>query len=100
MAIAVFRSPELYAGWPQQVCARGASTMQPASSRSLAAAKPTVGRKMSTRQVTKSPMRIGKTTNSLSQESKLRRQDGERRKGMQGWQASDAGAYTRHLIDQ
>src|SRR5688572_10359283 len=53
---AVPRSPELYAGCPQQVCT-GTSTVQPASSRSFTAAKPTDGRIRSTRQVTKSPTR-------------------------------------------
>ena len=52
-AAAVSRSPELNAGWPQQVCASGTSTRHPASSRSLTAAKPTDGRNRSTRQVTK-----------------------------------------------
>src|SRR5580692_6761010 len=50
----VARSPELNAGWPQQVCG-GTSTVQPASSKSLTAAKPTDGRNRSTRQVTNSP---------------------------------------------
>jgi hypothetical protein len=49
------RSPELKAGWPQQVCASGTSTVQPASSSSFAAAKPTLGRIRSTRQVTNEP---------------------------------------------
>src|SRR5580658_902587 len=54
--LALARSPELYAGWPQQVWL-GTITLQPASSSSLTAAKPTLGRMMSTRQVTKSPTR-------------------------------------------
>src|SRR5919205_82016 len=53
----VARSPELKAGWPQQVWAAGTSTSQPASSSSLTAAKPTLGRYRSTRQVTKSATR-------------------------------------------
>src|SRR5262245_54109651 len=57
IAIVSLRSPELYAGWPQQVWASGTSTAQPASSRSLTAAKPTLGRMRSTRQVTKRPTR-------------------------------------------
>src|SRR6185312_12376861 len=57
MARVVARSPELKAGWPQQDW-RGTSTIQPASSSSFAAAKPTDGRIMSTRQVTKRPTRL------------------------------------------
>src|SRR5262249_27479408 len=57
MARAFARSPELNAGWPQQVW-RGTSTVQPASSSSLTAAKPTDGRIRSTRQVTNSPTRL------------------------------------------
>src|SRR6185295_16120248 len=57
MARVVPRSPELNAGWPQQVCT-GASTTQPASSSSLTAAKPMEGRIRSTRQVTNSPTRL------------------------------------------
>src|SRR6185503_3010248 len=56
MARVVARSPELNAGWPQQLCV-GTSTVQPASSSSLTAAKPTDGRIRSTRQVTKRPTR-------------------------------------------
>src|SRR5215471_2970167 len=56
MARAFRRSPELNAGWPQQVCG-GTSTVQPASSRSFAAANPIEGRIRSTRQVTKRPTR-------------------------------------------
>src|SRR5437868_6483741 len=56
MARVVARSPELNAGWPQQVCV-GTSTVQPASSRSLTDAKPTDGRIRSTRQVTNRPTR-------------------------------------------
>src|SRR5690348_4074770 len=56
MARAVARSPELKAGCPQQVC-DGTSTLQPASSRSLTAAKPIEGLSRSTRQVTKRPTR-------------------------------------------
>src|SRR5262245_39503753 len=52
----VARSPELNAGWPQQVCV-GTSTVQPASSSSFTAAKPTAGRIRSTRQVTNRPTR-------------------------------------------
>src|SRR5262245_12535794 len=48
-------APELYAGWPQQVCAAGTMTSQPAASSSRTAAKPTLGRSRSTRQVTNSP---------------------------------------------
>src|SRR5689334_8703188 len=59
MARVVARSPELYAGWPQQTCSGGTSTVQPASSRSFTAAKPTDGRNRSTRQVTKSATRRG-----------------------------------------
>ena len=51
-AAASFASPLLKAGWPQQVCARGTSTVQPASLSSFRAAKPTRGRMASTRQVT------------------------------------------------
>src|ERR1700686_4404150 len=54
MSRLVARSPELKAGWPQQLCG-GTCTVQPASSRSFAAAKPTDGRIRSTRQVTNSP---------------------------------------------
>src|SRR5216684_6219014 len=57
MSCVVERSPELNAGWPQQLW-RGTSTMQPASSRSFAAANPTDGRIKSTRQVTNSPTRL------------------------------------------
>src|SRR6202035_1820432 len=57
MSRVVARSPELKAGWPQQLCG-GTSTLQPASSRSFAAAKPTEGRIRSTRQVTNSPTRL------------------------------------------
>src|SRR5216684_1245564 len=57
MSRVVARSPELKAGWPQQLCS-GTSTVQPASSRSFAAAKPTEGRIRSTRQVTNSPTRL------------------------------------------
>src|SRR5690349_13069603 len=57
MAVVSARSPELYAGWPQQVCARGTSTVQPASSMSLIEAKPIAGRNRSTRQVTNRPTR-------------------------------------------
>src|ERR1700685_3672791 len=53
----VARSPELYAGCPQQVCARGTSTWQPACSSNRIAAKPTVGRCRSTRQVTNNATR-------------------------------------------
>src|ERR1700719_2172593 len=53
----VARSPELKAGWPQQLCG-GTSTVQPASSKSFTAAKPTDGRIMSTRQVTNRPTRL------------------------------------------
>ena len=54
------KSPELYAGWPQQVSpASGTTTRQPASSSSCTAAKPTDGRNMSTRQVTNRPTRRG-----------------------------------------
>src|SRR3972149_2293123 len=56
MARALARSPELNAGCPQQAC-RGTTTVQPASSSSLTAAKPTEGRMKSTRQVTSSPTR-------------------------------------------
>src|SRR5690606_17732144 len=48
-------SPLLKAGCPQHVCAAGTSTSQPARSRRSTAAKPTAGRTMSTRQVTKNP---------------------------------------------
>src|SRR5262249_8566892 len=58
MSRAVLRSPELKAGWPQQVCG-GTSTVQPASSNSLTAAKPTDGGTRSTRQVTNRPTRFG-----------------------------------------
>ena len=51
----------------------GASTRQPASSSSLAAARPTLGRKRSTRQVTKSPTRMGKPATPMEG-----LQDGER----------------------
>ena len=51
-------SPLFSAGWPQQVCAAGTSTVQPASSSSLTAAKATLGRIRSARQVTKSPTRL------------------------------------------
>src|SRR6202011_3085827 len=54
---AAARWPELNAGWPQQDW-RGTSTVQPASSSSLTAAKPTAGRIRSTRQVTSSPTRF------------------------------------------
>src|ERR1041385_7996443 len=57
MARAVRRSPELKAGWPQHACV-GTATVQPASSRSLTAAKPTDGRIRSTRQVTNSATRL------------------------------------------
>src|SRR3954470_15772139 len=57
MARALRRSPELKAGCPQQDW-RGTATVQPASSRSLTAAKPTDGRIRSTRQVTKRPTRL------------------------------------------
>src|ERR1043166_2515145 len=57
MARALRRSPELNAGWPQQVW-RGTSTVQPASSRSFAAANPIEGRIRSTRQVTNRPTRL------------------------------------------
>src|ERR1043166_6388678 len=57
MSRVVLRSPELNAGWPQQVCI-GTSTVQPASSSSFTAAKPTAGRIRSTRQVTNSPTRV------------------------------------------
>jgi hypothetical protein len=50
-------SPLLKAGWPQQVCACGTSTRQPASRSSFKAAKPTLGRIASTRQVAKSATR-------------------------------------------
>jgi len=59
---AVARSPLLYAGWPQQVCARGHFTWQPASSSRRMAAKPTVGRYRSTRQVTNSATRVSGRT--------------------------------------
>src|SRR5262249_37563747 len=59
IARASARSPELYPGCPQQVCTRGTSTVQPASSSSLTAANPTVGRNRSTRQVTNRPTRAG-----------------------------------------
>ena len=45
-------SPLLKAGWPQQVCACGTSTRQPASRSNFRAAKPTLGRIASTKQVT------------------------------------------------
>src|ERR1700722_14100215 len=61
MAIASLRSPELYAGCPQQGCNRGTSTSQPASAISLMAAKPIVGRNKSTRQVTNNPT-LGRRT--------------------------------------
>src|ERR1700680_2565550 len=54
MSRLVARSPELKAGWPQQLCG-GTCTLQPASSRSFTAARPTDGRIRSTRQVTNSP---------------------------------------------
>src|SRR5712672_2706162 len=57
MARALRRSPELKAGCPQQDWG-GTATVQPASSRSLTAAKPTDGRIRSTRQVTKRPTRL------------------------------------------
>src|SRR5262245_49489468 len=57
MARAFRRSPELKAGWPQQVW-RGTSTVQPASSSSFTAANPIDGRIRSTRQVTNRPMRL------------------------------------------
>src|SRR3954453_14584172 len=51
-AAASFVSPLLKAGCPQQVCAVGTSTVQPASLSSFNAAKPMRGRIASTRQVT------------------------------------------------
>src|SRR5690349_707384 len=66
IARVVARSPELYAGWPQQTCSGGTSTVQPASSRSFTAAKPTEGRKRSTRQVTNSATRRGEKLDVLA----------------------------------
>src|SRR5258706_13960051 len=57
MARALRRSPELKAGCPQQDWG-GTATVQPASSKSFTAAKPTDGRIRSTRQVTKRPTRL------------------------------------------
>ena len=57
-ALASARSPELYAGCPQQVCPGGTNTSAPPASSSLIAAKPTDGRIRSTRQVTKRPTRM------------------------------------------
>src|SRR5271157_1949291 len=56
---AFFVAPELKAGWPQQVCLSGTSTVQPAASRSLMAANPRFGRCKSARQVTNRPTRGG-----------------------------------------
>ena len=53
IASVLARSPELNAGWPQQVCPAGTTTSQPAASSRRTAAKPTAGRNRSTRQVTK-----------------------------------------------
>src|SRR6476660_524228 len=53
------RSPELYAGCPQQVCEAGTKTSAPPDSSSLIAANPIDGRIKSTRQVTKKPTRMG-----------------------------------------
>jgi hypothetical protein len=50
-------APLLKAGWPQQVCDSGISTLQPAASSKATAAKPTLGRIESTRQVTNRPTR-------------------------------------------
>src|SRR6056297_224102 len=51
-ARAPLRSPEFQPGCPQQVCAAGTRTSQPASCSSFTAAKATLGRNRSTRQVT------------------------------------------------
>jgi hypothetical protein len=61
-------SPLLKAGWPQQVCACGTSTRQPASRSSLSAAKPTLGRIASTRQVANSAT-CGETGRESERES-------------------------------
>src|ERR1041385_8970833 len=53
---AYLSAPEFHAGWPQQVCT-GTLPSQPACSRSFTAAKPTLGRTRSTRQVMNSPTR-------------------------------------------
>jgi hypothetical protein len=51
------KSPLFNAGWPQQVCAEGTSTLQPASCKSFTAAKPTLGRNRSMRHVANKPTR-------------------------------------------
>src|SRR5262245_8177124 len=50
------RSPELYAGWPQQVCVAGTTTSAPPDSSSRNAANPIEGRMRSTRHVTNNPI--------------------------------------------
>src|SRR5512147_3084243 len=57
-------SPESNAGWPQHACPAGTTTSQPARSRSLTAAKPTEGRIVSTRHVTKRPT-VGRSARML-----------------------------------
>ena len=55
IARAATLSPELYAGCPQQDCAMGTETLQPAFCKSLAVAKPTEGLVKSTRHVANRP---------------------------------------------
>ena len=56
-AAAAFSRGQLSLRAPRQVWLAGTSTRQPASSRSLTAAKPTVGRNRSTKQVTNNATR-------------------------------------------
>src|SRR2546428_4145 len=64
-AFASARSPELYAGWPQQVCDGGTKASAPPDSISSIAAKPIDGRIRSTRQVTKKPTRMAGIVQAL-----------------------------------
>src|ERR1700686_2626545 len=93
MSRLVARSPELKAGWPQQLCG-GTCTLQPASSRSFTAAKPTDGRIRSTRQVTNSPTClvarsvIVQLPDSSWPPQTIKQKDSSRKRG--------AGAQSRH----
>ena len=61
MFMVLARSPLFKAGCPQQLCARGTRTRQPARSSKATAANATCGRIRSARQVTNNPTLIGES---------------------------------------